>query len=413
MLRLLRFRPSFRRLWLAGTLSLIGDWLSFVAVSLLAVERGGGALALAGVLAVHALPQALFVPLAGVVADRFDRRKILLAAPLVQAALTVLMALFAHRGDVLAVQVLLFARGAAAAFMLPAETAALRHTVEAGELTTANAVVSGTWSLTYVAGMALGGVIAVLGPAPAILIDALTFLLAAAMLRGLPSMRPPEAGHTTFGPGRLVLSVPREMAAALRHAAARPSLFRAVLSKAPVALAGGAGWVVLNIVAGRTAAFGAASLSLGILQAVRGGGTGLGPAIVSTFPAGSRSATLAPHLSVGLAFVGIALFPLVESAPVLMLVTALAWGMGGGANWVLSSAALQRLAPDRYVGRLSGLDELATTFAMVLGGFLGAAALEAGAGLGAGALLGALAGLGAWVGLSVRGREVAGAPVSV
>ena len=405
MFRLLRVRPAFRRLWLAGTFSLIGDWLSLVAVSLLTVQRGGGALALATLLAVHALPHALLTPIAGVVADRFDRRKILVIAPLFQAGLTLLVALAASRGAVGLVQLLLLVRGTASAFVIPAEMASLRHTVEPDELMTANAVVSGTWSLTFVAGMALGGAIAVLGPVPAILLDSLSFLAAAALLRKLPAMPPEESRDgARAGVGELLRSVPADLWAALKHASARPELLRAVFSKAPVAVAGGAGWVVLNLVAGK-GAFGAAALTLGVLQAVRGAGTGIGPLVVAKLPVKSGVAALAPHVAVGLALAGMVVFPLVESVPVVLLVVTLLWGMGSGANWVLSSSALQRLSPDRYIGRLSSVDDLATTATMVGGAFIGAAVLENDAGALAAVLGGAVLGLLSWVGLSSVGTS--------
>src|SRR5262245_56214514 len=116
MLHLLRLHPGFRRLFLAATTSQLGDWLSFVAVSLLVQANGGGALSLAVVLAVHALPHALLAPLAGTLADRFDRRRLLLAGSVVQAALTLLMAAAALRGQVTLVQVLVLCRSAASAF---------------------------------------------------------------------------------------------------------------------------------------------------------------------------------------------------------------------------------------------------------------------------------------------------------
>ncbi len=410
MLRLLRARPLFRRLWLASTLSLVGDWLSFVAVSLLAIEHGGGALALATVLAVHSLPHALVTPLAGVITDHVDRRKLLVLAPLFQGGLTLLMALFAWRGDVLAVQGLLLARGAFTAFVVSAETAALRHTVETDELTAANALVSGTWSLTYVVGMALGGAIAVLGPTPAILLDAVSFFAAASLLRGLPPMRPERRGERPSVLG-VLRRIPEDIMSALRLAAGRQSLFRAVFSKAPVAVAGGAGWVVLNLVAGRTAAFGAGALALGLLQAVRGAGTGLGPIVVAKLPAKSRVVALAPHLSVAASFTGIALFPMVEKVPVLLLVAALVWGMGSGANWVLSSAALQRLAPDSHIGRLASLDDLTMTAAMIAGAFGGAAVLEGGAGAAVAGAGGALIAAAGWVWLWTRGTGEEPTPV--
>ena len=72
-LRLLLRRRSYRALWLADLASLIGDWFSVVAVSVVAGAAAGsaaaGALALATVLATHLLPQALFAPVAGVLAD--------------------------------------------------------------------------------------------------------------------------------------------------------------------------------------------------------------------------------------------------------------------------------------------------------------------------------------------------------
>src|SRR5262249_39992430 len=147
-----------------------------------------------------------------------------------------------------------------------------------------------------------------------ILLDALSFVLAAGLLRGLPAMLPEgadgkraaakesEGRAATESEGRaatstqvegrgagagsslgaLVRSVPAEMRIAFRHSLERPALFRAVFAKAPVALAGGAGWLVLNLVADRSTAFGAGALTLGILQAVRGAGTGLGPLAVSS-----------------------------------------------------------------------------------------------------------------------------------
>ena len=67
---------GFRRLWASQAISLFGDWLSFIAISLLALHKGDGAIALAMVLAAHTLPSALAQPLAGVLSDRFDRIKL-------------------------------------------------------------------------------------------------------------------------------------------------------------------------------------------------------------------------------------------------------------------------------------------------------------------------------------------------
>ncbi|APR84400.1 transporter, putative [Minicystis rosea] len=367
MLRLLRAHPAFRRLWLAAIVSQLGDWLSVVAVALLALDRDGGARSIAIVFAAHSLPQALFSPIAGVVADRFDRRRVLLAVPLAQAAVTLAMAAAAARGSVGLVQALVLARGMIGAFMVPAETAALRRTVPAEDLLHANTLVSGTWSVTFIAGMALGGVLATLGPAPAMVIDALSFLVAAALLWALPTMLPE-------GPARerkegVLSAFASDLANAYRHAAAHPALFRRVFGKAPLALAGGAGWIAIHLVAAAVHPLGTAAISLGVIQAVRGAGTGIGPALAG--PLAQKHPRAVDHAAAFLSFAGVVLFPLTTQAPLILLI-ALVWGMGVGANWVLSSAGVQRHASDGIIGRLASLDELTTIFAMVSGSIIGA-----------------------------------------
>lgn len=406
----LRARPAFRRLWAAATVSQVGDWLSFVAVSALALEAGGGALGLALVLAAHALPAAVLSPVAGALVDRADRRRVMIGADLLAAVVTAAMAAAAMAGAVVAVQLLLLARSAITAATPPAETAAVRRLVHPDELVRANAILAVTWSAAFVAGMALGGVAALLGPALALALDAGTFLVAAALRVSLPAMPPatspvdgasPGRGvvATATGPARgpalatLLRETPRDTVAALRVAARRPALLAAVLGKAPLGLAGGASWIALNLVGAERAPLGAAALSFGVLQAVRGAGTGLGPALASRLERrGVSEAALG--WAARAAMLGAILALAVARSPWALVAVALVWGMGGGTNWLLSHVALQRHAPDEVIGRLAALDELLVTAAMVLGAFAGAAAVAHGgtelAALG-GAALGAAA----------------------
>src|SRR4029079_7882803 len=125
-----------------------------------------------------------------------------------------------------------------------------------------------------------------------------------------PSMQP-EGADVARAPATFALlaAVKGDMFAALRHAYARPELFRAVFAKAPIALAGGGGWVALNLVAGRLGPLGSAAISLGVLQAVRGAGTGLGPMAAAAWIKRGRSAKLAAHAAALLTFGAIAVFP--------------------------------------------------------------------------------------------------------
>src|SRR5262245_51302082 len=85
---LFRRHPGFGRLWAAGAVSLCGDWLSFVAVSVLALTAGGGPFALALVFAAHAVPGAVLAPVAGALVDRLDRRRVLVAVDVIAALVT-------------------------------------------------------------------------------------------------------------------------------------------------------------------------------------------------------------------------------------------------------------------------------------------------------------------------------------
>ena len=77
--------PGFRRLWSGDVISLFGDWFTYVAVGTLVVEGSQGLLAVAVVLLGHTLPRGVLGPLAGRIADRHDRRTIMVVVSLLRA----------------------------------------------------------------------------------------------------------------------------------------------------------------------------------------------------------------------------------------------------------------------------------------------------------------------------------------
>jgi len=84
---LLRRNRNFRLLYIGQTISQLGDWFNTVAVYALLLDLTGSATAVAWMLIVQMLPIALVGPLAGVVVDRLNRRRIMMAADLVRACL--------------------------------------------------------------------------------------------------------------------------------------------------------------------------------------------------------------------------------------------------------------------------------------------------------------------------------------
>ncbi len=194
LLRVLRHR-DFRLLWLANSASVVGDRIVLVALALFVVDLTGSAADLGVVLAAYSLPLIVFLLVGGVYADRLPRHLVVVATDLVRCALHGLLAVLILTGDVriwqLVVIGVLF--GSAEAFYRPAATGLLPQTVPEEEIQEANAVTTMFANLAEFAGPALATAL-VLGfsPAAAFGIDALTFLVSAALL---VRVRPRERGE--------------------------------------------------------------------------------------------------------------------------------------------------------------------------------------------------------------------------
>lgn len=366
---LLRRRPHLRRLWLSAVVSLIGDWLTFVTIAVLSLEASEGPLVLVATLAVHQLPAAIFGAFAGTIVDRVDRRRLLVVANLAQMTLTLLGAL-ALGLPVIAFQGIVLLRSTVAAFVIPAEVAAMRRVVAPDELADANALFATTWSLAFVIGMAAGGLLAELGPTWALCLDALTFVFAAAMAWGLPSMVPEREIPARY-------SLTGELREALALTNDEPRLLPVLLAKLPPGLAWGAAWLALHLVAERLHPFGTVAVSIGVLQAVRGAGTGVGPIVASRALRLGRSEAELLALALGLLCVVVPIF-VTAASPLWLLGAVFLWGAGSGASWVISSTLLQRIAGDGRIGRLTALDELANTLSMQLSALAAAIAVTLG-----------------------------------
>ncbi len=372
MVDLLRRRPDFRRLWYGDVVSYLGDWLTYVAVSLLALAQGDGLLVVAMVLVAHAAPHALLAPIAGSLVDRIDRRTVMVSANLIRAVLTLVMALLAWTDEVWWLQAVLFVRVGVGAFFMPAQTAVLPRVVAREEIQLANALASATWSVMFSVGVALGGLLAALvGPTLAILLDSLTFLGATLILWRLPSITP-EGGARRAGLLTLIRELNRDLGEAWHFARRDPQLLEAVLAKTPVLTTTGGAWVLLNQLCEDLSWFGSTSLTFGVLQMSRGVGTAIGPLLEPRL-ARRTSERTAWLVSAWVTFGSCAALTVARDPVSLLLVTFL-WGCGIGANWVAATSRLQQIAPDRLMGRLASIDFVALTAGESVAALLGAVA---------------------------------------
>jgi dTMP kinase len=134
----------FRRLWIALSLSSLGDWLSLLALSALAVKLGGasgGAYAVSGVWLTSLLPALLFGPLAGAVADKFDRRMNMIIGDFTRAALYITIPINLSVGfanQLTWMYVVQFLASTASLFWTPAKDASVPNLVPPDKLEQAN-----------------------------------------------------------------------------------------------------------------------------------------------------------------------------------------------------------------------------------------------------------------------------------
>ncbi|MEM6988981.1 MAG: MFS transporter [Myxococcota bacterium] len=376
-MNLLRRRPGFRRLWLGNLVTQLGDWIGWVAVAVLALHAGGGPLDVALVFVAHHLPAAALTPVSGALADRFDRRRVLVVASLLLGVATVGMMVAAMFSMIGLLQILLVARSAMTAFFSPAERAAMPRVVARDELVLAGAVDAGSWSVVFSLGMALGGLLTALGPVLALGIDALTFIVAAGLFARLPAL-PPERTEASANARRS--NMVRELGDAIRYLLPRPELRQAIFAKGPLALAGGAAWLALAV---KAEALLGAAIGFGLLNAIRGVGTGVGPAMVAwgLGRGGSRAKMWTLAYAAGL--LGMAAFASTGGFAIA-IVAVVAWGIGSGANWVLSGERIAALGPDPLQARLNAIDQISMIAGQTLGVGLLALWLDAGGTAGGG-----------------------------
>ena len=154
---LLRTNKQYRLLWLSQVISQTGDWFNLIASAALVAHLSGSGLAIGGLFLARLLPPFVLSPLVGVVADRFDRRKILIASDLLRT-LVVLNFLFVRsEQDIWLLYALTVLQLSISAFFEPTRAALVPSLVARQDLVTANALDGTTWSTMLALGAALGG----------------------------------------------------------------------------------------------------------------------------------------------------------------------------------------------------------------------------------------------------------------
>lgn len=355
--------PPFRTLLTALAVSQIGDWLYNLALIALVYQRTHSPLWAGITTAARVVPVVALGPLGGVIADRFDRRRVMVACDLIRVALMLALALFAlTRLPVVLAPVIAALATAAAAPFLPCVAAVTPRLVADADLPGANAARSAVAGLGIIAGPALGGVLLLLGsPALAFVVNAATFAGSALTVLAMRGGAAFAAAGAAGRPTGLLRGV-ADGAAVLR---AHPQALRLVGADIMCSLVYGMQTVLLIGVA-RGAGLGLHGY--GYLFAGIGAGSLAGTALASR-------ALRCPHpravLLTALAAVGLPM-PLLAlvHAPVLAVLLVSLTGVGAILVEIVTETGLQRMLPGEVFGRAYGLALPASLAGIVAGSLL-------------------------------------------
>ena len=357
------------RLLIGEAISGVGDWLYIVAIFVVIYEQSGSAALVGAFGAIRLIPYIVLSVPAGFIADRFDRRLVLLGSDVYRATLQVVMAiLVANHGPILVIAGLAIAATCGSAFFYPAIGAYIPALAkDETQLGPANSAWATIQNFSYIVGPAIGGIVLALGSVTsAFVLNALSFIAIAVILWFLPPSRarheagPAPAGEATVDG--------REEAAATAVATVATSR----LGRRPIAGLGviqiiggflGGGFQVITVV-----------LALDILKAGDAGNGYLNAAIgvgglvgglvagVLVLRRGLERPLIAGAVVTGVATLGLGLTK--DLGVALLIIGVSAAGMI--IIDVVTTTIFQRLVPNELRGRGTG-------FLMALGTLTGAA----------------------------------------
>lgn len=356
--QMLRAERHARLFFLAHAQSSFGTGIGYVALVLIAYERHPGPWGITLVLLADFLPAIALGPLFGAAADRWSRRTCAVVADLARA---VAFLGIAFVGGIEATIALALLAGFGAGLFQPAVLAGLPTLVARERIPPALSFYGQLTELGALVGPALAALLLLLTDATTLLIvDGVTFAMSAALLALLPFGRPERREPASLlGEARAGLRATREI----------PGVLTVILVSAAALLCAG----MLNVIELLFAKdeLGVGDSGFSVLVALSGLGIVIGNAVGAR---GGELADLRRRLLLGIASIGIALIGMSLApnfgAAGLAFVT---MGVGNGLVLVHGRVALQRIVPERLLGRIYGVKD------GILAAAFGAAFLTAGA----------------------------------
>ena len=344
---------DFRRFYAGYVTSLLGSSMSTVAIALAVLESGASATGLGYVFAAAVVPQVLLMAVAGAIADRLGRRRVMLGADVLRCAAQASLAgaVFAGRPALWVFVLLAWLEGTGEAFFTPALDALTVEIAPRDQLGNANALFGLATSATRIAGPALGGLlVALTGPGVVVAADAASYAVSVLAL-SLLTMPRGTAGGTSGGTAGGRRGLWRDMAEGWTEFRSRTWLWVTTVQFAFFNLITWAPWMLLDPVMGRAYLGGAAVW--GAIMGVQGAGA---------ITAGLLSLGRRPRRPIVVATIGTFCYALpdvpmaLHASAVWVAAAAFCCGAGSAVSGTFAGTAMQQQVPPGLIARVSALN---------------------------------------------------------
>lgn len=369
---------------MAQIVSEIGDWFYTLSIYTLLLQLTGRASSVALALVLQVLPQTFIGPAAGVINDRLRRKHVMITADIVRFFVVLAMLLVQSRSRAWLIYPLLLAETIMAAFFEPARNSVIPNIAAKDEVLIANTLSSATWSVNLLIGASVGGVVAAFFGRNAVLVlNALSFLASAILIRGMHFAEPHAEAASPLRPRDLVDYSP--VLEGIRYIRNHRTILPAVFAKAGELMIGPS-WVIFTVLGTRDFALHwrgmdparGAMLGMSILLGGRGLGALFGPMISSRW-AGRNDERL--QLGILLGYLTVALgYSVLGRCNTVWLASSCAMlaHAGGSTVWVFSTTLLQLHSDDRFRGRVFAADLGFSMFTIAAGAYVCGRLLDAG-----------------------------------
>ena len=375
-LYLLRNNPNFRRFWLSGIISQAGDWFNYIGIFVLLTRLTGSGEAISWFLIAKFIPTTILGPAAGVIADRFNRKIILICCDLSRVLVVLGYLLVREADQVYLIFILALVQESLWSFWHPARQAVLPDICTKEELSIANGLSGASWSVMLALGAAAGGFVsAVFGWQTAVLVDSFTFVVSASIMMTVTVSVMAKRKKMSFSLARMIGL--HDLMEGIRYVGKHGEVAALLMVKSGWAMSGGI-LVLLTVFGEQVFSDGGGGGMSGVLYSMRGIGAAVGPILAWRF-FGDGLQPMRRAIGVSF-FISSLAYLFFSQAPNIVLagLCVFVGHIGGSIQWIFSTTLLHRLVDPRFRGRVFAAEMALLTLVLSLSTWLTGVALDKG-----------------------------------